>query len=115
MNSKKYRKIQRYKNYFDDFFDKQTVKVQQKIIWTLELIEDIEHVPEIYLKRLSGTSGLYELRVKLTSNIYRIFCFFYKGDLVVLMNGFQKKSRKTPKREITKAIKIKKEYEKEKD
>jgi hypothetical protein len=53
----------RYKEYFDEFFDKQRTKVQEKIIWTLELIEDMEHVPQKYLKHIADSSGLYEIRV----------------------------------------------------
>lgn len=58
--------------------------------------------------------GLYEVRVKLASDIFRIFCFFDQDKLVVLANGFQKRTQKTPKQEIEKALKIKKEYEDEK-
>lgn len=59
---------------------------------------------------MSGTDGLYELRVEFESNIYRIFCCFEKGNLVVLFNGFQKKSQKTPKNEIDLALRLKEEY-----
>jgi len=68
-------------------------------------------VPEDYLKHLEGTDGLYEIRVQQGSDIFRIFCFFDEGKLVVLANGFQKKTQKTPKIEIEKALKIKHEYE----
>ena len=88
--------------------------MKEKIIWTLELIEELPRVPEIYLKHLENTDGLYEIRVQHGSDIFRIFCFFYEGQLVVLMNGFQKKDQKTPKKEIEKALKIKTEYETEK-
>ena len=88
-------------------------RLQQKIVWTLELIEDIEHVPEKYLKHLTGTNGLYEIRIKHGSDIFRIFCFFDSGNVVILMNGFQKKTQKTPKTLIATAMLIKKEYEKE--
>jgi phage-related protein len=77
------------------------------------LIEDLEHVPETYLKHITGTEGLYEIRVSLGSNIYRIFCFFAGKQLVVLMNSFQKKTHRTPKSEIIKALKIKEDYEQE--
>lgn len=93
---------------------KQRSKVKDKIIWTLEVIEDIQRVPETYLKHIENTDGLYEIRVQVGSDIFRIFCFFDKGKLVVLANGFQKKSQKTPSQEIEKAIKIKEEYENEK-
>ena len=107
----KYRTIIFYKDYFQDFFVKQREKVRDKIIWTLELIEDIQKIPETYLKHMENTDGLYEIRVQQGSDIFRIFCFFDQGQLVILMNGFQKKSQKTPKREIDKALKIKEEYE----
>ena len=78
------------------------------------MVEDLERVPETYLKHIENTDGLYEIRVQLGSDIFRIFCFFAKGQLVVLTNGFQKKTQKTPKKEIEMAIKIKAEYENEK-
>ena len=110
----KLRTIIFYKDYFEDFFVKQRVKVQDKIMWTFDLIEAIPKVPETYLKNIEDTDGLYEIRVQLGSDIFRIFCFFDQGQLVVLANGYQKKSQKTPKREIEKALKIKEEYENEK-
>ena len=100
-----------YKDYFTDFYNQQKQKVKDKIIWTFRLIETIQQVPEDYLKHLEGTDGLYEIRVQLGSDIFRIFCFFDEGKLIVLANGFQKKSQKTLKSEIEKALKIKKEYE----
>lgn len=111
--TKKVRTIIFYKTYFEDFFVEQTDKVKDKIVWTLSLIEEIEKVPETYLKHLENTDGLYEIRVQLGNNIFRIFCFFEKGKLIVLANGFQKKTQKTPKKEIDKALKIKNEYENE--
>lgn len=111
--NQKNRKITFYKNYFQDFFDKQTKKVKAKIIWTLDLVEDLQRVPETYLKHIENTDGLYEIRVQLGSDIFRIFCFFDQGQLVILANGFQKKTQKTPKKEIEKALKIKLEYESE--
>jgi len=79
------------------------------------LIENLPRVPELYLKHIENTEGLYEIRVQTGSDIYRIFCFFDKGQLVVIANGFQKKSLKTPKQEIEMALKIKGEYENEKE
>ncbi|MCG2460528.1 type II toxin-antitoxin system RelE/ParE family toxin [Flavobacteriaceae bacterium F89] len=112
--NQKHRKIRFYKNYFQNFFDGQSKKVKAKIIWTFELIEDLQRVPETYLKHIENTDGLYEIRVQLASNIFRIFCFFDRGQIIVLANGFQKKTQKTPKKEIEKALKIKAEYENEK-
>jgi len=99
-----------YKDYFQEFFEKQNKKVQAKIVWTFDLIEDLQRVPETYLKHLENTNGLYEIRVQHGSDIFRIFCFFDEGQLVVLANGFQKKTQKTPKQEIEIAQKIKEEY-----
>ena len=103
-----------YKDYFEEFFIKQRDKVKDKIIWTLELIQELERVPETYIKHIENTDGLYEIRVQQGSDIFRIFCFFDQGQLIILANGFQKKTQKTPKNEIEKAIKIKNEYENEK-
>ncbi len=99
-----------YKDYFDKFFLKQRQKIKDKVIWTFDLIEELEIVPEIYLKHLENTEGLYEIRVQQGSDIFRIFCFFDERKLVVLINAFQKKTQKTPKQEIQKALKIKGEY-----
>jgi phage-related protein len=107
----KFRTIIFYKDYFQTFFVKQNKKVKAKIVWTFDLIEDLQRVPETYLKHIENTEGLYEIRVQLGSDIFRIFCFFDKGQLVVLANGFQKKTQRTPKKEIELALKIKEEYE----
>lgn len=107
------RQVIAYKNYFLDFYEEQPSNVQAKIEWTLNLIRVVPKVPEKYFKHLEGTKGLYEIRVEVGSNIYRIFSFFDKGNLVVLGNAFQKKTPKTPKQELDKAIKIMKEYQNE--
>jgi phage-related protein len=115
VNSKqKHRTIIFYKDYFQKFFSEQREKVQDKIIWTFELIEELQRVPETYLKHLENTDGLFEIRIQQGSDIFRIFCFFDQGQLIVLANGFQKKTQKTPKKEIEKALKIKQEYENDK-
>lgn len=84
------------------------------MIWTFNLIEELQRVPETYLKHIENTDGLYEIRVQQGNDIFRIFCFFDQGQLVVLVNGFQKKTQKTPKKEIELALKIKAAYENEK-
>ena len=112
--SRKFRKVTFYKNYFQAFFELQSKKVKAKIVWTLSLLEDLERVPETYLKHLENTNGLYEIRVQQGSDIFRVFCFFDKGQIVVIANGFQKKSQKTPRNEIELALKIKAEYENDK-
>ncbi len=112
-SNQRFRTVIFYKDYFEKFFTRQTKKVKAKIIWTIELIEELERVPETYLKHLQSTDGLYEIRVKFGRDIFRIFCFFDQGNLIILINGFQKKSQKTPKNEIDKALKIMEEYKNE--
>lgn len=106
----KIREIIAYKHYFEEFLLQQPVKVQDKIYKILEAIETLERVPENYLKMVSGTIGLFEARIQLGSDIWRVFCFFDKGKLVILLNGFQKKTMKTPKSEIEKAKQLMNEY-----
>lgn len=110
----KYRRITFYKHYFDEFFEKQSKKVKAKIIWTFDLIEEMQRVPETYLKHIENTDGIYEIRVQQGSDIVRIFCFFEKEQLIIMANGFNKKTQKTPKKEIELALKIKMNYEAEK-
>lgn len=76
----------------------------------LFLIRIAERIPSKFFKHLAGTNGLYEIRIEFQSNIYRVFCCFDEGNLVVLFNGFQKKAQKTPRKEIEKALKVRKEY-----
>jgi phage-related protein len=109
----KYRKAIFYKDYFEKFFLQQTEKVKARIIWTIELIEDLERVPETYLKHIASTYGLYEIRVKSGSDIFRIFCFFEAGNMIIITNGFQKKTQKTSVKEIQRALKIMEEYKNE--
>ena len=106
----KVRQIIYYKKYFDEFYSEQTDKVKGKIDDVLFLISVIEKVPRKFLDHMTGTNGLYEIRIELGRNIFRIFCCFDEGRLVVLFNGFQKKTQKTPKSEIEKAEKLKAEY-----
>ncbi len=114
-SGKKFRTVIFYKDYFEKFFVKQSKKVKEKIIWTIQLIEELERVPESFLKHIESTEGLYEIRIKFSKDIFRIFCFFDKGKLIILVSGFQKKTNKTPKKEIEKALKIMEEYKNEKE
>ena len=104
------RQVIAYENYFLDFYEKLPDHVQRKIEWTLNLIRVTQQVPEKYFKHLEGTKGLYEIRVEVSGNNFRIFSFFDKGNLVILGNAFQKKTQKTPKKELEKALKIMEEY-----
>ena len=99
------RQIIAYKNYFLDFYEIQPDNVQAKIEWTLNLIRITRQVPEKYFKHLEGTKSLYEIRVEVSSNIYRIFSFFDKGDLVVLGNAFQKKLKRHQNKKLKKHLK----------
>jgi len=107
-----------HKHYFVEFYSAQTKKVQEKIDYVFKILRSVDKVPKKFLDHMTGTDGLFEIRVEVGSNIFRIFCCFDKGNLVVLFNGFQKKSQKTPRQEIELAERLKKEYfeqKKEKD
>ncbi len=104
------RHIYYYKNYYLDFFKSQNANVKKKFTWTLKLISTIERVPVKFFKHIENTDGLYEVRVEVGTNIYRVFCFFDKEKLIILINGFRKKSKRTSIREIELGQKIKKEY-----
>ena len=106
----KVRQVVVYRDCFLSFFAQQDRKVQDKIIKILDIIEQLERVPESYLKYLSETDGRYEIRVQLGRRIFRIFCFFDGESVVILLCGFQKKTQKTPSSEIRKAQRLKKEY-----
>ena len=103
-----------YKDFFWEFYNAQNAEVQTKIDWTIGIVRTLQFIPSKYFDHLTGTDGLFEMRIKVNSNIYRVFCCFDEGNLVILFNGFQKKTQKTPKSEIDKAAKLKKEYFEEK-
>jgi len=111
MIESKIRKVILFKDYFSSFFEKQRNKVKDKILWTLKIIESQQIISSEYFKHIEGTKGLYEIRVKSGNDIFRIFCFFDDNNIIVLGNGFQKKTQQTPKNEIAKALRIKLEYE----
>jgi phage-related protein len=103
-----------YGTEFWDFYYIQKPEVQDKIDWVIGLVRTLRMVPEKFFKYLEGTDGLFEIRIKLGSEIFRIFCFFDEGNLIILLNGFQKKTEKTPKNEIDKAERLKMKYYEEK-
>jgi len=109
------RNIFYYKSYYLDFYKTLNTDVKRKFNWTLKLISTLERVPVKYFSHIKNSSGLFEIRVEVGSNIFRVFCFFDKGQMIILINGFQKKSQKTPKKEIEKAGKLKKQYFDEKN
>lgn len=115
MEEKFVRNIFYYKNFYLDFFAQLKPEVRKKFNWTLKLIATQERVPTKFFSHMEGTTGIYEVRVEVGSDIYRVFSFFDKGQLVILVNGFQKKSQKTPRKEIELAEKLKKQYFDEKE
>lgn len=102
------RKIRTYGGYFEDFMSALTEKVQEKIQYGLLLLKTQDRLPVKFVKHIRD--GVFELRTEYESNIYRVFFIFDDGNIVVLFNGFQKKTQKTPDNEIEKALQIKKDY-----
>lgn len=113
-NMEQIRDIIFYKDYFQQFYVEQTIEVRRKINYVFNIIQTQQRVPVKFFRIIEDEKGLYEIRVEFESNIYRIFCCFDDGNLVVLFNAFQKKTQKTPAKEIEKARKLKEEYLKEK-
>ena len=109
------RTIKIYKDYFNEFYVAQTDAVRRKINYCLNVVRSVDRVPKTILRSMENTDGLYEIRVEIGSNIFRIFCCFDEGSLVILFNGFQKKTQKTPPLQLERAKKIMKEYFKEKE
>ncbi len=103
-----------YKHYFNEFYVAQTEKVRKKIAQTLIWVQTVDRLPISILKNIEGRKGLYEIRIEFGGDIFRIFCCFDEGSLVVLFNGFQKKTQKTPLGEIDKAERLMNEYFKSK-
>jgi putative component of toxin-antitoxin plasmid stabilization module len=99
-----------FKNHFWDFYNAQPKKVQDRLDWTIGLVRTLRIVPKVYFDHLTGKNGLWEIRTQVGSNIYRVFCCFDEGNLVILLSGFQKKTQKTPQKEIDKAERLRKEY-----
>ena len=106
----KVRNVIAYKHYFIDFVKSLSEKMQDKVVKTIQYVETLQIVPEKYLKNIEGTRGLYEIRVKFASDIVRVFCFFDGEKMVILLSGFQKKTQKTPKKEIDRAVRLMQEY-----
>ena len=104
------RKLSTYGKYYFEFYNKLDKDLQEKIDWVFELIKSVDQIPKKYFQHLENSDGLFEIRIEFESNIYRIFCFFDEGNLVILINAFQKKTQKTPKSELEIAKKLKKQY-----
>ena len=106
------RTIKAFGSYYKDFFDTLDKPTKEKVLYGMLLLKTQERLPSKFVKHIRD--GLYELRIEWQGNIYRIFFCFDQGNIVVLFNGFQKKAQKTPESEIEKGLKIKAEYEKNK-
>lgn len=104
------REIRFYKHYFNEFYVAQTEKVRRKIAQTLVWIQTLDKLPVTILKSIEGKKGLFEIRIEFGGDIFRVFCCFDEGSLVILFNGFQKKTQKTPPVEIEKAERLMNEY-----
>ena len=102
------RRIITFGRYFGEFMERLTVKEREKVDYGLVLLKTQDRLPAKFVKHIRD--GLYELRTEYNGNIYRVFFIFDEGKIVVLFNGFQKKTQKTPTSQIAKALKIKEEY-----
>lgn len=102
------RNIRAYKHYFSDFMESVDSDVRLKVAYVLDMLRIQQRLNNKFVKYIRD--GLFELRVECRSNIYRVFFIFDEGNLVILFNGFQKKTQKTPEQEIKVALKLKKEY-----
>ena len=104
------RQVYYYKNHFKEFYTKQDIAVRKKIDWVIGLVQEFEIIPSKFFRHIEGSDGIFEIRVMFRRNIFRIFCFFDEDKLIILLHGFQKKTQKTPKNEITKAKRLREEY-----
>lgn len=102
------RKVITYGGYFEAFMKTLSPEQRKKINYGLVLLKSVDRLPAKFVKYIED--GIYELRTEFEGNIFRTFFIFDKGNLVVLFNGFQKKTQKTPQSEIEKAKRIKEEY-----
>lgn len=94
----------------EEFLDSLSGKQAQKVIWVLQLIEELEVIPTQYFKKLVNTDGLWEVRVQAGNNIFRLLGFIEGDEIIILNHAFQKKTQKTPKKEIQIAETRKRNY-----
>jgi phage-related protein len=102
------RTLEIFENHFWEFYYSGKEKVREKIDYVLQMVVIREHIPVHFFRHLED--GIYEVRIKQGSDIYRIFCFFEAGNIIVLLHGIQKKTQKTPRREIERAKQLRKNY-----
>ncbi|HRP33001.1 MAG TPA: type II toxin-antitoxin system RelE/ParE family toxin [Agriterribacter sp.] len=104
------RRLKTYGYYFLNFYNALGQDVQEKIDWVFEVVKAAEQIPKKFFEHITGSDGIYAIRIEYEGNIYRVLWFYDKGNIIVLVNSFQKKTQKTPPREITLAEKLKKQY-----
>jgi phage-related protein len=104
------REIIYFEDYYLDFYEEQKPAVKKKLNFTIGMIATVDKIPKKFFEHITGSTGLFEIRVEVGSDIFRVFSCFDKGKLIILLNGFQKKIQKTPKNEIELAEKLKKQY-----
>ena len=93
-----------------EFYLELQPSVQEKIEFVFRIIRQVERIPIKFLEHIEGSDGLFEIRIEVLSNIFRVFCCFDEGHVVVLFNGFQKKTQKTPRNMIEKATLLMQSY-----
>ena len=106
------RRIRAYRNYFTDFISSISELEARKVFYVLDMLKMQERLSTKFVKHIDD--GIFELRAEHGGNIFRVFFIFDEGNIVLLFNGFQKKSQKTPRKEIEQAKKLKIEYYAEK-
>jgi phage-related protein len=94
----------------EEFLDSLTGKQAQKVLWVLQLIEELDVIPRQYFKKLVDREGIWEVRIQFGKDIFRLLGFFDGGTLLILTNGFAKKTQKTPSQEIALAVRRREEY-----
>ena len=94
----------------EEFLDSLTGKQAQKVLWVLQLIEELDGIPRQYFKKLVDSEGIWEVRIQFGNDIFRLLSFFDGGTLLILTNGFAKKTQKTPTQEIALAVRRKEDY-----
>lgn len=105
---KRERRLIAYKSYFMDFIKTLTESESRKVYYVLDMLKTQERVSARFVRKIRD--GLYEIRVEYNGNIFRVFFIFDEGNIIILFNGFKKKSQKTPLKEIQMALQLKDEY-----
>jgi len=100
--------LEPFQDYYWDFYNEQSKSVKTKIDYVMHIIMTVEIIPKKFFKHVED--GIYEIRIKSGNNIYRVFSFFDEGKLIILLHGFTKKTQKLPRKEIDKAVKLRRIY-----